>query len=135
MVIGFGAILLLLVTLVTDASVIFLAQRSLTAAADGAAVYSANAADEGLVYAGGDRTALPLSDASVRAAVRSYVDRAGLADGRFPVSVARADTDGTVATVTFRSRVPLPFVHFLPVAWARGYPLASRASARAPLLD
>lgn len=136
LVLGFVAILLLLLTLVTDASKIFLAQRSLSGAADAAALAGANAVDEGTIYAGRTGTDLPLTDDGVRAAVRDYVVKAGLDDpDRFrDFAVLRAGTDdGVTATVTLHTRVRLPFVRLLSRRWSGGYPVQVTAHARSPL--
>lgn len=138
LVLGFAVILLMLVTLVTDASKIFLAQRSLSGAADAAAVAGANAVDEGAVYTGQAGDALPLTSRSVRNAVDDYAAAAGLdRPDRFTrFAVATATTqDGVTATVTLRATVPLPFAELLPREWRRGYPLAVTAQARSPLAD
>lgn len=138
LVLGFAVILLMLVALVTDASKIFLAQRSLSGAADAAAVAGANAVDESAVYTGQAGDALPLTSRSVRDAVDGYVADAGLARpdrfNRFAVAAATTQ-DGVTATVRLTATVPLPFPKLLPRTWRRGYPLAVTAQARSPLAD
>ncbi len=121
-----------LIGVVVDATAVFLAQRSLSATADGAALAGAQTLDERLVYSGGtplDR--LPLSPGRVEAAAVAYL-RADGAPRRFDDLGLSTGTDGTTATVSLRTRVALPFSGgFLGV---RGpAPLAVVASARSPL--
>lgn len=96
------------------ASAAFLAQRDLAGLCDGAAVAAANAADlerrtalDGPLPALSSAVppaALPLTDASVAAALTAYrADDLGA-----PVDLA-ADTDGQTVTVTCRRRVRIPF--------------------------
>lgn len=136
LIIGVTVILFLLVTVVTNASRIFLAQRSLSGAADAAAIAGAGAVDEGAVYQAQVDGSLPLTDASVSAAVADYVRRSGIAaPDRFDrlAVVTAGTTDGVTATVSLRATVSLPFQNLLFDAWADGYPVQVTARARSPL--
>ncbi len=136
LVIGFTVILFALVAVVTNASKIFLAQRALSGAADGAAVAGASAVDEAAVYGARLDGSVPLTDRTVRAAVRTYVQTSGVSSpDRFEgfVVVAAGTDDGITATVTLRARVPLPFQGVLFGAWSNGYPVEVTARARSPL--
>lgn len=133
LVLGYVVLAALLVTLVTDASRVFLAERALAAAADGAAVAAASGVDEPGVYAGSGAGVLPLSAEGGRARVARYVSRAEL-PARFPgFAVTGVATDGQTATVGLAARVPLPFTGRFLAAWSAGYPISATASARAPL--
>src|SRR3954467_15887119 len=77
--IGFALIALSLVLVVTDASKVFLTRRSLVSAADGAALAGVQSLDREAFYAGDDGAALPLEVDTANAAVRAYVDQAGVA--------------------------------------------------------
>jgi uncharacterized membrane protein len=132
LVLAYLGIAAALIGVVVDASAVFLAQRALSATADGAALAAAQTLDERQVYAAGvplDR--LPLSPSGVAAAAAAYLDDDG-APRRFDELTLGTATDGTTATVTLGTAVELPFSGgFLGV---RG-PAALRvvASARSPL--
>ena len=113
----------------TAAGSAFLAQRDLQAVCDGAAVRAANAADEPLAYTKpGKLAALPLSDASVRAAVADYRS-AGYADD--PTLTLWATTDGQQVTVSCRRVVQVPFGAVF--GRSAGLPRTAVSTARAPL--
>ncbi|MGN6334076.1 MAG: pilus assembly protein TadG-related protein [Motilibacteraceae bacterium] len=136
LIIGFTAILLALVAVVTDASRVFLVQRALSSLADGAAVAAAGGADEEQLYAQGppeaDGAAVPLDPAAVQDALASYLADADAA-ARFPqLQDAAAATDGRTATVTLAARVDLPFTGLFP-GLADGWPVTVSASAVSPL--
>ena len=132
MIIGFAVIVLLMVTVVVNASAAFLARRSLSSWADGAAVLAAQSVAEDAVYTGQVGEVLPLSQAAAREAVGGYVARQGLA-GRFEgfrVAEVSVRGDGAV-TVAFTARVPMVFVN--TVAPGSAVPVVGSASALAPL--
>ena len=135
LVLGFTLVVALLVTVVVNASRVFLTQRALSAAADGAALAAADALDEAAVYSGaGPAELLPLGEAAVHDAVASYAAGADLA-ARFE-GLALSSTlseDGTTVTVTAGALVDLPFLNAASSAHAGGYPLTVTASARTPL--
>ena len=135
LVLGLTLVVALLVTVVVNASRVFLTQRALSAAADGAALAAADALDEAAVYSGaGLEELLPLSDAAAAQAVGAYAADAGLA-GRFEglALASSVSADGTTVTVTAGAVVDLPFLNAVSSAHAGGYPLSVTASARSPL--
>jgi hypothetical protein len=109
------------------ASDAFLEQQAVESVCDGAAIAAANSTDEGLVYAGGVGTELPLTRATVQAAVADQ-----LADGRTRLDSWTADTDGAEVTVRCTRYVDIAF------GWLflGGQPLerTAVASSRAPTL-
>jgi uncharacterized membrane protein len=135
LVIAFTLIVALLITVVVNASRLFLMRRSLTALADGAAVVAANGIDEAAFYTRGGRDGtVPLDDAAAEALVRDYLEAYFRADenvDRFPgLRLVDVSTSGGVATVTLRVRVALPFVNAVSDDFARGVPVEATASAR-----
>lgn len=85
------------------ASAAFLAQRDVQSLCDGAAVAGANVADESAIYGGGlSDGSLPLSPASVQAAVADYLS------GR-EIDAWQATTDGTTVRVVCSRQVAIPF--------------------------
>jgi Putative Flp pilus-assembly TadE/G-like len=135
LILGLVAVLVVLVTVVVNASKAFLVQRSLSAAADGAAVAAANALDETAVYGGGLTDTVPLDARAVRATVLAYADDAALVERFVGFSVVEASTDGTTATVTMTALVRMPLVSAVSERYADGYPVEVTASARSPLGD
>ena len=133
-VIGFTLVAALLVTVVVNASKVFLTQRALSAAADGAALAAVDALDEVAFYGGARGETLRLDDAAAGAAVADYVASAGLTE-RFDgfEFTTGLGGDGTTVTVTCGSRVALPFINAVSDAYNEGYPLSVTASARAPI--
>ena len=79
LIIGFAAVILLLVVVVIDASVAYLARQRLDALADGAALYGADGGAQGSeAYDGGLADgALEISRAEAEQAVRSYLREVG----------------------------------------------------------
>lgn len=129
LVLGLFAVLLLLVAVVVDVSSVVLARRSLSSAADGAAVSGAQALDYGVFYAEGPGAGVPLSPQGVSERVQAYAvgaeaDQPGLAMD------SRVD-DGHVAVVVATRSVRVPFGGWLDVGRVE---LTARAAARAPLV-
>lgn len=114
-IVGFAAVVLLLVAVVVDAGAAYLKRQSLNSLADGAALFAADAAAEGRdVYAGGldrDRGSgdLELSAQPARTAVRDYLRATGAYDAHpgLRVSVAVRD-DRVVVEVVAPVALPLP---------------------------
>ncbi|MFC5729554.1 MULTISPECIES: pilus assembly protein TadG-related protein [Nocardioides] len=94
LIVGFTAVVLLLVAVVIDASVAYLERQRLDALADGAALYGADFGAQGSeAYDGGLATgALEISRAEAERAVRSYLRQVG----------AHADHPGLHASVRVR---------------------------------
>lgn len=133
LVIGFAVIAAMLVTVVVNVSKVFLWERSLSAAADGAAIAAASAVAESAIYAHGPGERLPLSPESAADRVAAYIARAGLPDrfgSRFGYAVA---VSGDTVSVTFTAPVDLVFVNLLSTSYADGYPLSVTATAQSPL--
>jgi len=131
LILTFFLIALLLVMGTIAAGSAFLEQRDLQAVCDGAAVRAASALDEDGAYAGpAGQTALPLSDASVQAAVADYQAQGYAGD---PTLTMAASTDGQLVTVTCSRMVQIPFGAVF--GKAEGLQRTAVSSARAPLDD
>lgn len=134
LIIGFALVTALLVTVVVNASRLFLMRRSLAALADGAAVAASNGIDEAAIYRGAlEGGSVPLDDEAAEAMVRDYLASyfEGTADNRFPgLQLVDVTSTGGVATVTLRVRVDLPFVNAVSADYADGVPVQATASAR-----
>jgi hypothetical protein len=125
LVIGVVVLVLALVTVVTDASVLYLQRRSVQATVDGAALAGAQAVDLGRVYAGGARGDLLLDPRSARAAVADYVRALAAHPAGLRVTSVRVVT--TTVTVRAQAVVRPPFLSFVT---GRGVTVVAEASAR-----
>jgi uncharacterized membrane protein len=131
LVVGFTAILLLLVAVVVDVSAVILARRGIASAADGAAVAAAQQLDTAALYANGLDTAIPLSPDGVANVVAQYAADASRGQPGLTLEPS-VDAAGTTATVVARRRVTLPFTGWLGVAG--DVTVTAVARARAPLI-
>jgi Flp pilus assembly protein TadG len=131
--IGFALIALSLVLVVMDVSKVFLTRRSLVSAADGAALAGVQSLDRDAFYAGNDGDALPLDADTAVAAVRTYVDEAGLAGDYADFTLVSIQVTGAEVTVTLRARSVLPFGTY--VGHPDGVVVEATAHATAPYLD
>lgn len=123
-----------LITVVTDVSTVFLAQREMQSTADGAALAAAQQADLQAVYTGDLGAQLPLSPSQVTAAITDYAAN----QSRIPhecsattyqvVGGTNADgnvrsgvqADGRTVRVELTCKVPLPFVSLVASAFTDG---------------
>jgi uncharacterized membrane protein len=133
LILGFAVVAGLLVTVVTNASRVFLYQRALSSAADGAALAAAQSVDTAAIYRGGAEETLPLDPAAVDAAVVGYLADAGVAERLPGFAVTATATDGTTVTVTLTARVDLAFLNAVSNQWSSGVPLSATARATSPL--
>jgi uncharacterized membrane protein len=127
LIIGSVVVMTLLVAVVTDVSVLWLARRSVQATVDGAALAGAQAVDLPTLYAEGADGDLALDPRAARAAVRNYVR--ALPTAGLPTGFRVSSVDATATTVSVRAEatVRLPFLSFLT---GRGVPVVAEATAR-----
>jgi uncharacterized membrane protein len=127
LIIGSLVVMTMLVTVVTDVSVLWLARRSVQATVDGAALAGAQAVDLPTLYAEGADGDLALDPRAARTAVRSYVR--ALPSSQLPSGLRVASVTATTTTVTVRAQATarLPFLSFLT---GRGVPVVAEATAR-----
>ncbi len=109
LVLGFAAVVLLLVAVVVDANVAYLARQRLDALADGAALHAADGGAEGRdVYDGGlGDGRLALTRAEAERAVRSYLRAVG-ASADHPGLRAGVRIEGERVVVELTAGVDLP---------------------------
>ena len=130
LVVGLTAVLLLLVGVVVDVSAAALARRSVSSAADGAAVSGAQGIDLAAYYADGLGAGVPLSEAAVAARVQAYEDRAREEQ---PDLVLRSRVeDGGTVVVTATRTLQLPFRGWLGLDSTE---VTAEARARAPVVE
>lgn len=110
MIIGFAAVILLLVAVVVDASAAYLARQRLDELADGAALQGADLGAQGSdAYDGGLGTSdLSISRAEAEAAVRAFLrDSGAMRDHPGLRAVVRVDGDRVVVELTAPVDLPL----------------------------
>lgn len=127
LIIGFTAVVLLMIVVVTDISKVFLVRRDLDATADGAVLAAAN----GLaVYApeGADGNA-KIDPEEARRLTAEYLDSVD-ASNRFAGLDWEAEVTGTTVTVRLTSTVDLPFE---PPGWQGSADIGTDAAAVVPV--
>jgi hypothetical protein len=128
LIIGFTAVLLMMVVVVTDISKVFLVRRDLDATADGAVLAAANGL--AAIYAHpGDGQNAEIDPDEARRLTAEYLDAVG-ADATFPRLDWSAEVDGTTVIVHLTSDVDLPFQ---PPGWQGTADVASDAAAVVPV--
>jgi uncharacterized membrane protein len=127
LVIGVVVVVVMLVTVVTDVSVLWLQRRSLQATVDGAALAGAQAVDLPSVYAGGAAGDLRLDPRAARGAVRAYA--ASVPSSQQLTSFRLTAITLTPTTVTVRAEAVArpPFLSWLT---GHGVTVVAQASAR-----
>jgi Flp pilus assembly protein TadG len=128
LIIGFAAIVLLLIVVVTDISKVFLVRRGLDSTADGAVLAAANGLASVYAQAGSDENA-EIDPEEARRLTAQYLDAVGAGD-RFTGLDWSAAVDGDTVTVRLTSSVDLPFK---PPGWRSDAAIASEAAARVPI--
>jgi hypothetical protein len=128
LIIGFAAVILMMIVVVTDISKVFLVRRDLDATADGAVLAAANglAAIYAQPGAGGNAVIDP---EEARRLTAEYLDAVGAAN-RFSDLDWSAEVTGATVTVTLSSSVDLPFE---PPGWQSTAEVASDAAAVVPI--
>ena len=133
-----------LITVVTDVSTVFLAQREMQSTADGAALTAAQQADLQAVYTGDLGLHLPLSREQATAAVNDYAANQAriphecsvatyhVVDGTDAAGNARSgvQVDGQTVRVELTCKVPLPFIGFVAAAFTDGVTIHQVAYAQ-----
>lgn len=130
LLLGFTAVLLLLVAVVVNVSAVILAKRGLASATDGAAVSAAQALDLDALYAGGLAGGrIPLDPGEAAARIAAYEAGARAGQPGLELRLARIDAGTTVVVQGVRS-VRLPFGQVLGFRPVR---VEAEARARAPV--
>jgi len=128
LIIGFTAIVVLMIVVVTDISKVFLVRRDLDATADGAVLAAANGL--AAIYAQpGDGENAEIDPEEARRLTAEYLDAVGAGDS-FAGLDWSAEVDGTTVIVRLSSTVDLPFE---PPGWRGRAEVASDAAAVVPI--
>jgi uncharacterized membrane protein len=132
LVIGFAAILLLLVAVVVDASQAVLVRRTLASLADGAALAAAQSLAEAPFYTGTAVGVLPIDERQARQAVAGYLGRAAADAGMAEVRLVAVAVDGNRVEVVLATRARLPLSNTVTAAF-EGTVVTARAGATSPI--
>jgi uncharacterized membrane protein len=127
LVIGVVVVVVMLVTVVTDVSVLWLQRRSLQATVDGAALAGAQAVDLPTVYADGAAGDLRLDPRSARGAVRAYAASVPSSQQLAGFRLTAITLTPTTVTVRAEAVARPPFLSWLT---GRGVTVVAQASAR-----
>ncbi len=134
LMIGLVAVVVLLIGVVTDASVLFLTKRSLAAVVDGAALAGAQTLDEAAFYTGPDNPAeagrVPLDARLSQAAVRDYLHRSAAAQSLDQLVLHQVQVSAEQVSVSATATADLPFRRF--VGGGPGVRLQAVATAETP---
>jgi hypothetical protein len=128
LIIGFAAIVLLMIVVVTDISKVFLVRRDLDATADGAVLAAANGLAAIYARPGAGENA-QLDPEQARRLTAEYLDSVA-ASNRFEGLDWSVDVIGTTVTVRLTSTVGLPFE---PPGWQGSADIATDAAAVVPI--
>jgi len=136
--ITFGALALVLMTVVASATSIHLDQKRLLGLADELSLEAADSLDLATFYRGDAPRpttdgVVPLTDADVRRAVEQYLtDHAELAAAHEGLVVTEAATDdGRTARVSVAALARPPLLSWITAPWSDGIALQATSSARA----
>ena len=124
LIIGFTAIILLMIVVVTDISKVFLVRRDLDATADGAVLAAANGLAAIYAQPAADGNA-ELDPDEARRLTADYLNQVA-ASNKFDGLDWSADVEGTTVTVRLTSTVDLPFE---PPGWPGSTGIASESTA------
>jgi hypothetical protein len=131
LLLGFVAVLLLMVAVVVNVSSVILAKRGLVSAADGAALSAAQSLDLEALYSGGlSEDGIPLDGGLAAQRVAEYEQVSAPGQPGLRLVLARID-DGTTVVVQGVREVELPFGRMLGFRPVR---VEAEARARAPVL-
>lgn len=128
LIIGFTAIILLMIVVVTDISKVFLVRRDLDATADGAVLAAANGLAAVYAQPGAGSNAVIDPDQAARLTA-DYLNEVA-ASNRFDGLDWSVDVEGTTVTVRLTSITDLPF-H--PPGFPTSSDLAAEAAAIVPI--
>ncbi len=130
LLLGFTAVLLLMVAVVVNVSSVVLAKRGVASATDGAAIAAAQELDLSVVYERGLGNRIPLDASRVGSRVEQYEAQARTSQPGLDLR-GEVDADGTTAIVRGVRTVQLPFGQILGFQPVR---VEAEARARAPVV-
>ena len=123
---GFLAIILIAIAVVTDVSAVFLQRRSLASIADGAALAGSQAVDLSAYYRRGASSGLTPDPTRVRSVVLAYVRTAQASGGISGLVVESVRIEGRTVLVRLRRTATAPFSGLLRA----NFPIRAEAGAQ-----
>jgi uncharacterized membrane protein len=131
LIIAFGATIIMLLVVVTDAAQLWVYQRGLHSLADGASLEAANAIDKSAIYTGGVDETIELSQELAQQAVNEYVSIAASGDAASSegVQCTAAVIGTTQVRVTCNGNAKLPIVGYVTNGRSE-VPVESNATAQ-----
>ncbi len=135
LVLGFTVIALLLVVGGVDVTAVQLARARLLDAADGAALDASDALDEDPAYVGDMRTAIAITDGSVRESAVRYLGVQPRPHGisSWVVTDGTGSPDGQTAVVGLRGTVDIPIAASVLAAFGGSVDITVESRARSAL--
>jgi uncharacterized membrane protein len=129
LVVGFAAVIVLLIGVVVDASAAFLRRQAIESVADGAALAAADGVAGEAVYTSGLGSTAAIDPEVAEGYVAAYLARTGAA-ASFPGLIWRVESAGDAVTVRLSAPLQLPIS---PPGWVETAYVDGVASAVVPV--
>lgn len=129
LIVGFTAVIVLLIGVVVDASAAFLRRQAIESLADGAALAAADGVAGEAVYTSGLGSTAPIDPEVAEGYVAGYLARTGAA-ASFPGLAWRVQSTGDSVTVRLSAPLQLPIT---PPGWVERAYVDGVASAVVPI--
>ena len=135
LILGFTVIALMLIIGGVDVTAVQLARARLLDAADGAALDASDTLDSSSAYSGGLRSAVEISDASVRQAASQYlaVQPRPLGVTSWVLADGTGSPDGQTAVIRLRGTADIPIAAFVLSAFGGSVNITVESRARSGL--
>ena len=135
LILGFTIIALTLIIGAVDVTAVQLARARLLDAADGAALEASDVLDNGAAYDGGLRSAIAVSDASVRQSAAQYLAVAPRPHGvsAWVLTDGTGSPDGQTAVIRLQGTVDIPIAASVVAAFGGSVSITVESRARSGL--
>jgi Putative Flp pilus-assembly TadE/G-like len=135
LILGLTIIVLTLIVGAVDVTAVQLARTRLLDAADGAALEASDALDNGSAYDGGLRSAIAVTDASVRQSAAQYLAVAQRPHGitSWVLTEGTGSPDGQTAVVRLQGTAEIPIAASVVAAFAGSVNITVESRARSGL--
>ena len=135
LILGFTVIALMLIIGAVDVTAVQLARARLFDAADSAALDASDALDSGAAYGGGLRSAIEISDASVRQAAAQYLAGAPRPRGisSWVLVAGTGSPDGQTAVIRLRGTADIPIAAKVVEAFGGSVDITVESRARSAI--
>lgn len=135
LILGFSIIALVLIIGGVDVTAVQLARTRLLDASDGAALDASDALDSGSAYDQGLRSAVPITDVSVRKSATEYLAVESLPHGitSWVLTDGTCSPDGQTAVIRLRGTVDIPIAASVLAAFGGSVNITVESRARSGL--